>query len=201
MPFKANKLPGKRVRKVVQERIKCANCCGKYTANWSVVVRLLKPKSDTKRRDDKTILKNCLHYLTMPWHRSQQILQMYPIYSESFKDRRWLWLKYDNLPYFADCFKNIHPIHIDWIEPGEQSDRLVRFIPVKNACNLQRMTQRLALVVVCQLWQLTACEVERELAELVDSMISSGLVKIVFTDRIALPSWFQYSRVFSGFHL
>lgn len=66
MPFKANRLPEKRVRKVVQERIKCANCCGKYTANWSAVVRVLKPKSDTKRRDEKSILKNCLHHDALP---------------------------------------------------------------------------------------------------------------------------------------
>lgn len=57
---------------------------------------------------------------------------MYPILSESFKDRRWLWLKYANLPFFADGLKNIYPIHIDWIEPGEQSDSLVGFIPGKN---------------------------------------------------------------------
>lgn len=80
MPFKANRLPEKRVRKVVQERIKCANCCGKYTANWSAVVRVLKPKSDTKRRDENRFKR--IVCSTMPCHRSQQILQMYPIYSE-----------------------------------------------------------------------------------------------------------------------
>lgn len=50
MPFKANKLPGKWVRKAVQGRIKCVNCCGNYTANWCGCARAKGEERHKKER-------------------------------------------------------------------------------------------------------------------------------------------------------
>lgn len=106
-----------------------------------VVVRVLKAKSDTKRRDEKMIWFFLQNYRTI-----FEMLTRTAVAIGCNKFFRWtqfsvnlskivvieMWLKYANLPFFADCFKNVYPIHIDWIEPGEQSDSLVKFIPEEN---------------------------------------------------------------------
>lgn len=140
MPFKANKLPGKWVWKVVQGRIKCVNCCGNYPANWSGCARAKgeeRHKTENWKIDLNWFLQNYKTIFEMLTRSAVAIscnkffrcTQSSVNLSKIVTDCDWNMLTY---PFFVDGFKNIYPIHIDWIEPGEHSDSLVGFIPEKN---------------------------------------------------------------------